>query len=77
MTKTDRHVVYWLENGVPRGQEVADLKELLTLSESKRKLRREGANITNVTSSSEYVDCVSLQGVDVTGPDYDWRKRRP
>ena len=75
--RKDKHVVYWMENGVPAGKVVADLKELLSLTESKRKLRREGIDITSVTSSSEYVDMVGEQGVDVTGPDYNWKKRRP
>lgn len=29
-----------------------------------------------ITLSSENPDCVGKQGVDVTGPDYDWKKRR-
>ena len=77
MTKTDRHIVYWVEDGQAQGRPCFDLTEVLRVSEELRKLRRGGMNITLITSKSEYADSVGQDGVDVTGPDYNWKKRRP
>jgi hypothetical protein len=77
MTKTDLHVVYWMEDGKPQARPCFDLSEVLRVSEELRKLRRGGYPITLITSKSEYADMVGQDGVDVTGPDYDWKKRRP
>lgn len=40
-------------------------------------MRREGMQFSHITSSTEYAEMVGQAGVDVTGPDYDWKKRRP
>lgn len=53
-----------------------ELSEALTFSESLRKRRRQGAEISHISISSEDSNIVGQMGVDVTGPDYDWKKRR-
>ena len=72
------YVVYWVEDDLPQMQGFGQngLSEMLKFSEELRKRRREGSNIHHVTSCSENPNCISLLGVDVTGPDYDWKKRR-
>jgi len=73
------HRVYWTEDGVARSMDFGDgkLDEMLKYCEMLRKQKHAGADIGFITSASEMAECVSLQGVDVTGPDYNWRKRRP
>ena len=45
--------------------------------ESLRKERREGnTSISHITFISENPDDKTKTGVDVVGPDYDWKKRR-
>lgn len=75
--KADRHVVYWMENGSPQVRQCYDISEVLRVSEELRAMRRKGYDVTLITSKSELADCVGEDGVDVTGPDYDWKKRRP
>jgi hypothetical protein len=41
-----------------------------------RKRQREGEGVRFITMSSEHPDLVGHPGVDVTGPDYNWKKRR-
>ena len=48
----------------------------LKFSETLRKARREGELIDHIVMSCENPDSVGQQGVDVTGPEYDWKKRR-
>ena len=35
-----------------------------------------GPNISHVSSQGDHVGNVTKQGVDVVGPDYNWKKRR-
>lgn len=72
------YMVYWTEDGQPKSQGFpgGGLTAMLAFSEDLRKQRKAGANIHHVTSVSEDPNCTSLSGVDVTGPDYDWKKRR-
>jgi len=77
MNKADLHVVYWTEDGKAQARPCFDLTEVLRVSEELRKLRRTGYPITLIASKSEYAESVGQDGVDVTGPDYDWKKRRP
>jgi hypothetical protein len=44
--------------------------------EELRRRQREGEGVRFVTMSSEHPDLVGHPGVDVTGPDYNWKKRR-
>lgn len=49
-------------------------KDVLYSLEIAMRLRNEGYKF--VTTAVENPDCVGKMGVDVTGPDYDWKKRR-
>ena len=44
--------------------------------EDLRRRQREGEGVRFVTMCSEHPDVVGHPGVDVTGPEYDWKKRR-
>jgi hypothetical protein len=67
------HAVFWLdEYGIPQVQFFTDLTLMLNFSLERHK----DVNCRFVTSASEMPDCVSLSGIDVTGPEYDWKKRR-
>lgn len=70
--------VYWTEDGQPKSNsfETAEMSEALKFSESLRKRRIDGENIGFIVMAVEHPDCVGKQGFDVTGPDYDWKKRR-
>lgn len=65
------YCVYWDGEHECRSKVVTDLKEALTLAEEKRK-----AGFRFVTMVSENPNSVGKPGVDVTGPDYNWTKRR-
>lgn len=74
--------VYWTE--YDRGLEINRSKEFtkddlgaaLKVLESLRKIQREQGNIRFIILAGEHPDSVCLPGVDVTGPEYDWKKRR-
>lgn len=70
------YVVFWLEAGVPKAAQVIGLTAMLAEAERLRKAQRAGEPITHVTSVVDGLG-VGHPGVDVTGPDYDWKKRRP
>lgn len=72
------HRVYWTENNQTQAQDFSSdqMTDALKFCEHLRKLRIAGEPISFISMSSEMVDCVSLSGVDVTGDDYDWKKRR-
>jgi hypothetical protein len=70
------HRVYWSHNGTPLSIDHEDLLLALKHTESLRKMRRDGFDISHVVISSEIVDCTSLTGVDSPSPDYNWKKRR-
>lgn len=71
-------MIFWAENSVPCGKLFGDdqMRDALKFSESLRQRKFAGEDICFVTLSSENPNCVGKQGVDVTGPDYDWKKRR-
>jgi hypothetical protein len=50
--------------------------EAMRFMEDLRRRQREGERIRFVTMCSEHPDVVGHPGVDVTGPEYDWKKRR-
>lgn len=60
----------------PQMTYVADLIDALRVCEELRTAQRQGAPISAVTMVSENPDSVGYPGVDVTGEDYDWKKRR-
>lgn len=70
--------IYWTENGEHKGElfESSEMSNALKFSESLRKRQHSGEDVHFIVMSSENPDCVGKMGVDVTGPDYDWKKRR-
>ncbi len=70
--------VYWTESGVPQSADFdsAAMSAALSHCETLRARQRNGAPVSFVTMASENPDSVTKPGVDVTGPDYDWKKRR-
>lgn len=66
--------IYWMENDVPQTKlfDTSKMTEALKFSE----LLRGNSENSFIVMSSQHPDCVGKQGVDVTGPDYDWKKRR-
>lgn len=72
------HRVYWSEENMPRSKDFDSdhMTHALNFCEELRKARLAGEKINFVSMSSEIVECVSLSGVDVTGSDYEWKKRR-
>lgn len=71
-------MVYWTEQQVSRSQqfEKGQLTEVLSFMEALRQRQWVGEAVSFVALSSENPDSVGKQGVDVVGPDYDWKKRR-
>lgn len=79
-------MVYWTElvsgsDGqipTPYSQLFADdeMKNALGKCEELRKRKYSGESVHFIVMSSEDPNCVGKMGVDVTGPDYDWKKRR-
>ena len=71
-------MIYWTENGQPNGQlfDSEKMSEALKFSEALRQRSFAGENIHFIVMSAENPNCVGKMGVDVTGPDYDWKKRR-
>lgn len=70
--------VYWMEQGSARNELFLDneMSQSLKFMEALRTRQRAGESIQFVTFASENPNSVGLPGVDVTGPDYDWKKRR-
>ncbi len=52
------------------------MNEALKFSESLRKRQFAGEDVHFIVMAVENPNCVGKMGVDVTGPDYDWKKRR-
>lgn len=53
-----------------------EMTQALKFSEALRTRKYTGEPLFFIVMSSENPDCVGKQGFDVTGPDYDWKKRR-
>lgn len=75
-------MVYWLELDSDKLQphsrlfDSKNMTDALKFSETLRARKHAGEPVHFIVISSENPDCVGKQGVDVTGPDYDWEKRR-
>jgi hypothetical protein len=75
-------VVFWLDvqpagiNPQYKEFDSEDMMAAMTFMESLRQQQRSGCGVCHVTMSSENPHSVGRPGVDVTGPDYHWRKRR-
>jgi len=78
------YVIYWLEHSEETGSMVYepghettdDLEEALKCAESLRKRQFAGEKFSHITLMSENPNSVGKPGVDVVGPDYNWKKRR-
>jgi hypothetical protein len=76
------YMVYWTiveaDTCTPHQKlfETTDMVEAMQHMETLRKRQREGEGVRFITMSSEHPDLVGHPGVDVTGPDYNWKKRR-
>ena len=72
------YMIFWAENGLPKGEQFDshEMTKALKFSESLRQRKFAGEDIHFVVMSAEDPNAVGKMGVDVTGPDYDWKKRR-
>lgn len=76
------YMVYWTVVGEQgsaahaQGFDTSEMVAAMGFMEGLRKRQREGEGIRFVTMCSEHPDAVGHPGVDVTGADYNWKKRR-
>jgi len=76
------YMVYWTieEDGHHAAHaqsfDTTAMVEAMRFMEDLRRRQRAGERIRFVTMCSEHPDVVGHPGVDVTGPEYDWKKRR-
>ena len=76
------YMVYWTmvdgDRCTPHEQLFATTEMVAAMQhmEALRKRQREGEGVRFVTMASEHPDLVWNPGVDVTGADYNWKKRR-
>ena len=71
--------MYWTNCYGVQSQDFAEeeLNQVLSFMEGLRRQQRNEAEIAHVALSISHPDSVGNPGVDVTGKDYDWKKRRP
>jgi hypothetical protein len=76
------YMVYWTivdgEN-MQSHEELFDTGQMvdaMRFMEALRRRQRAGEGVRFVTMCSEHPDLVGHPGVDVTGPEYNWKKRR-
>ncbi|QNA90313.1 hypothetical protein G4G28_20660 [Massilia sp. Dwa41.01b] len=76
------YMVYWTvvdEAGShPQAQDfdTSDMVQAMGFMEDLRRRQRGGEGVRFITMCSEHPDLVGHPGVDVTGPEYNWKKRR-
>lgn len=76
------YMVYWTVVEEGRSQphaepfDTTEMVAAMQFMEELRKRQRAGEGVRFVTMCSEHPDLVGHPGVDVTGPDYNWKKRR-
>ena len=76
------YMVYWTvvddDGGAAHAQgfDTSAMVDAMQFMEALRKRQRAGEGVRFITMCSEHPDVVGHPGVDVTGPDYDWKKRR-
>ena len=70
--------VYWTKDDIALFADYSkhDLCSALKYTETLRTIQRAGGNIKHIIMSCEHPDSVGHPGVDVTGPEYSWKKRR-
>jgi hypothetical protein len=77
------YMVYWttIENdaALPNAEpfDTTEMVPAMKFMEELRARQRAGEPVRFITMCSEHPDVVGHPGVDVTGPDYNWKKRRP
>lgn len=77
------YMVYWTifdETGSrpqAAGFATEEMVKAMGFMEDLRRRQRAGEGVRFITMCSEHPDVVGLPGVDVTGPAYNWKKRRP
>ena len=77
------YMVYWtmLDDGTARahaeGFATEEMVKAMGFMEDLRRRQRAGEGVRFITMCSEHPDVVGHPGVDVTGPAYNWKKRRP
>lgn len=77
------YMVYWTifdeTESRPEAQvfDTDEMVKAMGFMEDLRRRQRAGEGVRFITMCSEHPDVVGHPGVDVTGPDYNWRKRRP
>jgi hypothetical protein len=75
-------MVYWtiVDDGVNTAHaeqfDTTEMIRAMAFMEGLRTRQRAGEGVRFITMSSEHPDSVGHPGVDVTGPDYNWKKRR-
>ncbi|WP_306392895.1 hypothetical protein [Telluria beijingensis] len=76
------YMVYWTVVGVEANEahsmpfDTSEMVPAMQFMEELRKRQRAGEGVRFITMCSEHPDAVGHPGVDVTGPEYDWKKRR-
>jgi hypothetical protein len=76
------YMVYWMvaeaDGSRPEAQafDTTEMVDAMTFMEGLRKRQRDGEGVRFITMCSEHPDVVGHPGVDVTGADYNWKKRR-
>ena len=76
------YMVYWTVVGGNANEaharpfHTSEMVPAMQFMEELRKRQRAGEGVRFITMCSEHPDAVGHPGVDVTGPEYDWKKRR-
>lgn len=76
------YMVYWTvvdgDKHTPHQQayDTSEMLEAMRFMEGLRGRQRAGENLRFITMASEHPDSIGHPGVDVTGPGYNWKKRR-
>lgn len=68
--------VYWTSGGEVHTQMCTGIEEFTELTANLYAKQYSGEDISFIASASVVAGEVGKRGVDVTGPDYDWKKRR-
>lgn len=76
------YMVYWTtvegDASTPHARAfgTSEMIAAMACMEALRQRQRAGEGVRFITMCSEHPDCIGHPGVDVTGPDYNWKKRR-
>lgn len=76
------YMVYWTVVGDAASEpharpfDTSEMVPAMRFVEELRQRQRSGEGVRFITMCSEHPDAVGHPGVDVTGPEYNWKKRR-